>query len=97
MLLAFLQSLRPKQWTKNLLIFAGILFSQRFDDPALVANAFGAFFIFCALSGVVYIVIDILDVEKDREHPKKRFRPIASGAISPRVAGAGRRCVRRRR
>lgn len=88
-LTAFFLSLRPKQWTKNLLLFAGILFTQRWEEPRLVLHAFAAFFIFCALSGVVYVTNDILDREQDREHPKKRLRPIASGAISPRAAGFG--------
>lgn len=88
-LLAFLKCLRPKQWTKNLLLFAGILFAQRWHDGELLLNAFAGFLIFCALSGVVYITNDILDREKDRHHPKKRHRPIASGEISPRAAGAG--------
>ncbi len=87
--LAFLLSLRPKQWTKNLLLFAGLVFAQRMDDPGLVLNALAAFAVFCALSGVVYITNDIVDIEKDREHPKKRHRPIASGAISPGQAATG--------
>lgn len=88
-MLAFLKCLRPKQWTKNLLLFAGLVFAQRFDDRLAVIHAIMAFFIFCGLSGVVYITNDILDVEKDREHPKKKKRPIASGAISPTAAGIG--------
>lgn len=87
--LAFLLCLRPRQWTKNLLIFAGIIFSREWGDQQLLLNVVGAFFVFCALSGVVYITNDILDVEKDREHPKKRKRPIASGAISPGAAAVG--------
>lgn len=86
---AFFKCLRPKQWTKNLLLFAGIVFARKYTDPTLVLHTFLGFLIFCALSGVVYITNDILDVEKDREHPKKRFRPIASGAISPQAAGIG--------
>ena len=89
MLKAFLLSLRPKQWTKNLLLFAGIVFAQRWTEADLLLNVLAAFAVFCALSGVVYITNDILDVEKDREHPRKRLRPIASGAISPRAAGFG--------
>lgn len=87
--IAFLKCLRPKQWTKNLLLFAGILFARRWQDMELVVNAIGAFLVFCALSGVVYITNDILDREKDRHHPKKKLRPIASGAISPAAAGVG--------
>lgn len=81
-------SLRPSQWTKNLIIFAGLIFGQRLLDPRSVAQACGAFAIFCALSGVVYLVNDIADREADRLHPTKRLRPIASGAVSPALAGA---------
>ncbi|CAN5352209.1 decaprenyl-phosphate phosphoribosyltransferase [soil metagenome] len=86
---AFLKSLRPKQWMKNLLLFAGILFARKWNDHHLVVNVLVGFAVFCALSGVVYITNDILDREKDREHPKKKFRPIASGAISPTAAAIG--------
>ncbi len=89
MFLAFLQSLRPKQWTKNLLIFAGILFTRRWSEVEYVANAISGFVVFCALSGVVYVVNDVMDVEQDRLHPKKQKRPIAAGRISPAAAGAG--------
>jgi 4-hydroxybenzoate polyprenyltransferase len=89
LLTGFILSLRPKQWTKNLLLFAGIIFAQRWHEMDLLLNVFCGFLIFCMLSGVVYITNDILDADKDREHPKKRFRPIASGRISPMAAGVG--------
>lgn len=79
-------SLRPSQWTKNLLIFAGLMFGQRLLDPRSVAEACAAFAIFCALSGVVYLVNDVADRDADRLHPLKRRRPIASGAVSPGLA-----------
>src|SRR6185503_14307782 len=84
-------SLRPGQWTKNLLVFAGLLFGNAslgrglFDGPTLV-RATAAFVIFCALSGVVYVVNDIADRESDRQHPLKSSRPIASGALPTGVA-----------
>jgi 4-hydroxybenzoate polyprenyltransferase len=84
-------SLRPGQWTKNLLVFAGLLFGNAsvgrglFDGPTLV-RATAAFVIFCALSGVVYLVNDITDRESDRQHPIKAKRPIASGVLSVAVA-----------
>ncbi len=87
--LAFFKCLRPRQWTKNLLLFAGLIFTRQWDDWDLIYRALAGFAIFCALSGVVYIINDILDIEKDREHPKKKNRPIASGAITPTAAGAG--------
>lgn len=82
-IVALVMCLRPKQWTKNLLLFAGIVFAREWRDPVSIRNAVLAFLVFCILSGVVYITNDILDVEKDRKHPKKKNRPIASGAISP--------------
>jgi 4-hydroxybenzoate polyprenyltransferase len=80
--LSLIVSVRPEQWTKNLLIFAGLLFSRRLFDPAAVAEASIAFVVFCALAGAVYVINDVLDRESDREHPLKARRPIASGALS---------------
>ena len=74
-------SLRPSQWTKNLIIFAGLIFGQRLLDPGAVLYSIAAFAVFCALSGVVYLVNDIADREADRQHPLKRLRPIASGEV----------------
>lgn len=79
-------SLRPGQWTKNLLVFAGLLFGRQLLDAAAVGRAVGAFAIFCALSGVVYVVNDVLDRESDRRHPLKAKRPIASGVLTVPVA-----------
>jgi 4-hydroxybenzoate polyprenyltransferase len=81
-------SLRPAQWTKNLLVFAGLLFGRRLLDPVAVGNAVIAFTIFCALSGVVYLINDISDRDSDRNHPLKAQRPIASGALPVAVAAA---------
>jgi 4-hydroxybenzoate polyprenyltransferase len=80
--MALLSSLRPEQWTKNLVVFAALVFSRRLLDPAAVALALAAFLIFCALSGAVYLVNDVSDREADRLHPLKSQRPIASGALS---------------
>ena len=79
-------SLRPEQWTKNLVIFAGLMFGQRLLDRTSVAQAVTAFAIFCGLSGVVYLINDVADRDADRSHPVKRKRPIASGALPVRVA-----------
>jgi len=79
-------SLRPGQWTKNLLVFAALIFAVKLLDPAALANASAAFLIFCALSGAVYLVNDVSDREADALHPIKRMRPIASGALSPAAA-----------
>ena len=80
LLVAALQALRPRQWVKNLFVFAGLIFSQSLFTP-LVWPALAAFVIFCALSGAIYVFNDLADVEKDRLHPTKRRRPIASGAL----------------
>jgi 4-hydroxybenzoate polyprenyltransferase len=84
--LSLFLSLRPRQWTKNLLIFAGLLFGRRLTEPAAVASAGAAFAVFCALSGVVYLINDVSDRETDRQHPLKAQRPIASGSLSVPVA-----------
>ncbi len=83
-----LLSLRPAQWTKNLIIFAGLLFSEQrlLLDPAAVGRSVAAFVIFCALSGVVYLVNDVVDRDADRQHPLKRNRPIAAGHVSVSAA-----------
>ena len=80
------RSMRPKQWTKNAIIFAPLLFSQKFLDAHLVFEACLAVFIFCALSGAVYLLNDLLDIEQDRKHPLKCRRPLASGQLKPRAA-----------
>src|SRR5215510_3396281 len=80
--LNLLIALRPSQWTKNLLVFAGLLFGMQLLVPSAVARALAASAIFCGLSGVVYLVNDIFDRESDRRHPLKARRPIASGALS---------------
>jgi 4-hydroxybenzoate polyprenyltransferase len=76
-----LTSVRPGQWTKNLLVFAGLVFGHRLFDLTAVADAPAAFAIFCPLSGVVYLLNDVVDRESDRRHPLKAQRPIASGAL----------------
>ena len=81
-----LASLRPEQWTKNLIVFAALIFGQRLFDPAAVGRSLAAFFIFCALSGVVYLINDVSDREADRLHPLKRLRPVAAGDLSPAIA-----------
>lgn len=79
-------SLRPDQWTKNLIVFAALIFAVKLLDPAALANASAAFLIFCALSGAVYLINDVSDREQDQAHPLKRLRPIASGELSPGTA-----------
>jgi 4-hydroxybenzoate polyprenyltransferase len=76
-----LLSLRPSQWTKNVFIFAGLIFSEKLLDLHAASRAAAAFAIFCLLSGVVYLINDVRDREADRLHPVKSRRPIASGAL----------------
>jgi len=85
MLGAILVSLRPRQWVKNLFVFAGLVFGQRLFTAAFWP-ALGAFAIFCALSGAIYLLNDVADRDKDRLHPKKRERPVAAGRLSIRLA-----------
>jgi 4-hydroxybenzoate polyprenyltransferase len=75
-------SLRPKQWSKNLILFAGLVFSQNLLNTTYLYRSIGAFVIFCLLSGTVYIINDIVDKEQDRKHPTKSKRPIASGSLT---------------
>jgi len=75
------QSLRPRQWTKNLILLAGVIFAQQLADPASTLRALAACFVFCFASGAVYIFNDLVDVEQDRQHPYKCRRPIASGRL----------------
>ena len=79
-------SLRPDQWTKNLLVFAGLVFGEQLLDPGAVARAGGAFGVFCALSSAMYLVNDVGDRARDRLHPVKSARPIAAGRVSPAAA-----------
>jgi 4-hydroxybenzoate polyprenyltransferase len=83
---ALLAAVRPRQWTKNLLVFAGLIFSQSLHEPALVARSVAAFVLFCLLSGGIYLINDVLDAERDRLHPQKRHRPVASGRLPAPVA-----------
>lgn len=86
MLKNILISFRPKQWTKNLVIFAGLIFSQNLGHPRMLADAFWAFLLFCAISSAVYLFNDLLDRRSDLKHPVKKSRPIASGALSQPIA-----------
>ncbi len=81
-----LRLMRPGQWSKNLLIFAGIIFSGHFLDVYMLGMVVTGFFLLCLLSGCVYIINDILDLNDDRKHPVKSKRPLASGKLSVRSA-----------
>ena len=83
---AALVALRPRQWVKNLLLFAGILFAARLGDPISWAKAFAAFAAYCAASSGAYLVNDVRDAADDRRHPAKRRRPVASRELGKRQA-----------
>jgi 4-hydroxybenzoate polyprenyltransferase len=83
---ALLLSVRPHQWTKNLVVLAALAFSKHLFDQDALLRAVGAFLIFCALSGATYLLNDLVDLEQDRLHPVKRLRPLASGALPLAVA-----------
>src|ERR671933_1893461 len=78
---ALLVALRPRQWTKNGLLFIALAFTLNLQQPTLVARTLAAFVCFCALSSAGYLLNDVVDVEADRAHPTKRARPIAAGLI----------------
>jgi 4-hydroxybenzoate polyprenyltransferase len=88
MLLALLKTMRPKQWVKNGVIFAALVFDHHLFQPGPLARTVAGFGLLCVLSSTVYIINDLADIEKDRKHPKKRFRPLASGALRKEVAVA---------
>jgi 4-hydroxybenzoate polyprenyltransferase len=80
-MLALLQAMRPRQWTKNLAIFVGIVFAHRLLAITSFERAFVAFITFCLASSTIYLLNDLLDLENDRRHPVKSKRPLASGAL----------------
>ncbi|MFZ5652577.1 MAG: decaprenyl-phosphate phosphoribosyltransferase [Bacillota bacterium] len=77
----YLASMRPKQFIKNLFIFVGIIFSGNLLNTGMLLKVTGAFIVFCLLSGSVYLINDIMDIEKDRKHPRKKHRPLPAGLI----------------
>lgn len=79
---ALLVAMRPKQWLKNVLIFTALVFDEKLFDPQALLTTFIGFILFSFVSSSVYLLNDITDLEADRQHPKKRNRPIASGALS---------------
>lgn len=86
MFLALLQTMRPKQWTKNAVIFAALVFDNQLFLPIPFLRTLAGFGLMCLLSSTVYVINDLADIEKDRQHPKKRLRPLPSGRLSKSVA-----------
>ncbi|HVP57457.1 MAG TPA: decaprenyl-phosphate phosphoribosyltransferase [bacterium] len=79
---SYIEALRPTQWTKNLVVLAGVVFSRNALVPDLALRSLRAFAIFCLLAGSIYVFNDLADLERDRVHPTKSKRPIASGRVS---------------
>ena len=88
MLIDLIRSMRPRQWPKNAFVFVALLFDRKFFDPASVVPVVIAFVLLCLMSGAVYLMNDLADIESDRQHPTKRNRPLPSGRLNPRLAGA---------
>ena len=96
MLINLLKTMRPRQWTKNLFVYFPFIFTlnekwRPFSSEmyVMLVQATAAFVLFCIISGIIYFINDMVDIDKDREHPRKRFRPLASGAITkPQAMGA---------
>ena len=84
---AIVRSTRPRQWTKNLIVFAPLLFSLNLERRPSMLHAVAAFVLFCVLSGGVYIVNDLHDISRDRLHATRRSRPLAAGEVTPLTAG----------
>lgn len=83
---ALIKTMRPKQWTKNVILFAALIFDAKLLQPRYLLQTILGFILFCLISGVVYTINDLVDVEKDRRHPQKRYRPLAAGDLSSRFA-----------
>lgn len=88
MLWALLKTMRPKQWAKNGFVFAGIFFDQKLNDPQSLLRVLISFGLLCLAASTIYLINDLVDVEKDRRHPRKRFRPIAAGELPVPIAQA---------
>lgn len=85
---ALLKTMRPKQWVKNVVVYAPLVFDGKLFEPLLLLQTTIAFGLFCLITSAVYLINDLTDIEKDRLHPKKRTRPLAAGELAPSVAVA---------
>ncbi len=86
MLIGLLKTMRPRQWIKNIVVFAPLVFDVKLFDLAYLAQTVAGFILLCIISGTVYLINDLVDIEKDRQHPRKRQRPLPSGRLSPSAA-----------
>ena len=84
-----IRTMRPKQWTKNVIVFAGLVFDGQLSQPEALLRVVVAFILLCLTASTIYIVNDLVDIESDRQHPQKRFRPLPSGQFPiPWAVGA---------
>jgi 4-hydroxybenzoate polyprenyltransferase len=88
MLMYLLKTMRPKQWPKNVFVFTALAFAEKLFEWQLLARTIIAFILFCLVSSCVYLINDLADMEKDRRHPTKSKRPLASGQLKPSAAVA---------
>ena len=86
MLINLFKTMRPKQWPKNVFIFTALVFVEELFTPVPLFRTMAAFILFCLMSSAVYLINDVVDIEKDRQHPTKRLRPLPSGQLKPSVA-----------
>jgi 4-hydroxybenzoate polyprenyltransferase len=86
MLSGLIISLRPRQWPKNAFVFVALLFDGKLFDLPSVLAVVAAFVLLCLMSGAVYLMNDLVDIESDRQHPTKKNRPLPSGRLNPQVA-----------
>ena len=82
MIVGLIKTMRPKQWVKNIVIFAPLIFDVKLFNLHYTAQTVAGFALLCLVSGTVYIINDLADIKKDRQHPKKRNRPLASGQLA---------------
>jgi 4-hydroxybenzoate polyprenyltransferase len=81
--------MRPREWVKNVLVFAGLIFSRSLGTPSLIVASFSAFALFCLAASAIYLLNDLMDRDEDRRHPVKRNRPLPSGRLGPSLAVMG--------
>ena len=86
MIRGLIKTMRPRQWTKNVFVFAALVFDQKLFEPVWLGRTLAAFLLFCLISSTVYLINDVVDLEKDQKHPTKRNRPLPSGQLSRSVA-----------
>lgn len=85
--MGLVRTMRPKQWTKNLLfVFPAIVFGGQLFDPQAFFRVFASFALLCLISGTVYIINDLIDIESDRQHPRKKLRPLPAGELPVQLA-----------